>query len=251
MKILQTLGASLRTCGNTIKWLLAGVSRVLLSARTLVLGVLLIIAILIAYYVLADRYTPFTTDGYVQAYVIQVAPRIEGQVVRVHVLENQAVRKGDLLFEIDPRPFEHRVALLEARLVQAIQQVAQLESELAASRADDARIAAEEAYARAVHEQETQIRRQDATTDRTYLADATRGPQLQHLSRASLPWGSQDRQLGSVSGTGGPFGQPACRARATELDQARPALPGLGDATDAGGIPPPHRGDGECRRVHP
>src|SRR5881409_1992829 len=137
MKILQTLGVSLRTCGNTIKWLLAGVSRVLPSARTLVLGVLLIIAILIAYYVLADRYTPFTTDGYVQAYVIQVAPRIEGQVVRVHVLENQPVRKGDLLFEIDPRPFEHRVALLEAKLVEAVQQVAQLESELTASQAED------------------------------------------------------------------------------------------------------------------
>jgi len=174
MKILQTLGASLRTCGNTIKWLLAGVSRVLLSARTLVLGVLLIIAILIAYYVLADRYTPFTTDGYVQAYVIQVAPRIEGQVVRVHVLENQPVRKGDLLFEIDPRPFEHRVALLEAKLVEAVQQVAQLESELTASQAEDARIVAQEAYARAVHQQETEIFQQLATTERRYL-DALRG----------------------------------------------------------------------------
>ena len=90
-------------------------------------------------------------------------------MVRVHVQEDQAVRKGDLLFEIDPRPFEHRVALLEAKLAQAIQQVAQLDSELAASRADDARIAAEEAYARAVHEQETQIRKQDATTERRYL----------------------------------------------------------------------------------
>ena len=115
------------------------------------------------------RYTPFTADAYVQAYVIQVAARVEGQVVRVAVLENQAIGTGDLLFEIDPRPFEHQVALLEAKLAQAVQQVAQLESELAASRADDARIVAEEAYARAVHEQETHIRRQDATTDRRYL----------------------------------------------------------------------------------
>ena len=61
------------------------------------------------------------------------------------------------------------MALLEAKLAQAIQQVAQLESELAASKADDARIVAEEAYARAVHEQETHIRKQDATTDRKYL----------------------------------------------------------------------------------
>jgi len=154
---------------TVLTWLVAGGRRLLLSARVWVLGILLVIAALVAYYVLSDRYTPFTTDAYVQAYVIQVAARVEGQVVRVHVREDQAVRKGDLLFEIDPRPFEHRVALLEAKLAQAIQQVAQLESELVASKADDARIAAEEAYARAVHEQETQIRRQDATTDRRYL----------------------------------------------------------------------------------
>jgi multidrug resistance efflux pump len=154
---------------TVLTWLVAGGRRLLLSARVWVLFILLVIAALVAYYVLSDRYTPFTTDAYVQAYVIQVAARVEGQVVRVHVLEDQAIRKGDLLFEIDPRPFEHRVALLEAKLAQAIQQVAQLDSELAASKADDARIAAEEAYARAVHEQETQIRRQDATTDRRYL----------------------------------------------------------------------------------
>jgi multidrug efflux system membrane fusion protein len=79
------------------------------------------------------------------------------------------VSKGELLFEIDPRPFEHRVALLEAKLVQTRQQVAQLESDLAASRADDTRIVAEEAYARAVHTQEKQIFGKDATTERKYL----------------------------------------------------------------------------------
>src|ERR1700680_2595084 len=75
--------------------------RLLLSARAWVLFILLVIAALVAYYVLSDLYTPFTTDAYVQAYVIQVAPRIEGQVVHVYVQENQAVKKGELLFEID------------------------------------------------------------------------------------------------------------------------------------------------------
>src|SRR5215468_12609338 len=109
---------------NSLKAFLAGARRLFLSARAWIFGVLLLVAVVIAYYVLSDRYTPFTTDAYVQAYVIQVAARVEGQVVRVHVLEDQAIRKGDLLFEIDPRPFEHRVALLEAKLAQAIQQVA-------------------------------------------------------------------------------------------------------------------------------
>jgi multidrug resistance efflux pump len=169
MKAWPVFRWCVRVPWNILKWLVASGRTLLLSARVWVLCVLLVIAALVAYYVLSDRYTPFTTDAYVQAFVIQVAARVEGQVVRVHVLENQAIRKGDRLFEIDPRPFEHRVALLEAKLVQAIQQVAQMESELAASKADDARIVAEEAYARAVHEQETQIRKQDATTDRKYL----------------------------------------------------------------------------------
>jgi multidrug resistance efflux pump len=152
-----------------LKALLSGGRRLLLSARAWVLFVLLVIAALVAYYVLSDRFTPFTTDAYVQAYVIQVAPRVEGQVVHVYVQENQAVTRGELLFEIDRRPFEYQVALLEAKRVAAIQQVAQMESELSAAKADDARLVAEEAYARVVHEQEKAIYKQDATTDRKYV----------------------------------------------------------------------------------
>jgi multidrug resistance efflux pump len=143
--------------------------RLLLSARAWVLFILLVIAVLVAYYILSDRYTPFTTDAYVQAYVIQVAPRVEGQVVHVYVQENQPVTKGELLFEIDPRPFEFQIALLEAKRVEAIQQVAQLESELSAAKAEDDRLVAEEDYARVVHDQEKEIFKQDATTDRKYV----------------------------------------------------------------------------------
>src|SRR5262249_46912384 len=102
--------------------------RLTLSARAWVLFVLSVIAVLVVYYVLSDRHTPFTTDAYVQAYVIQVAARVEGQVVRVHVQENQAVKKEELLFEIDPRPFEYQVALLEAKRGGGIRQVARVEN---------------------------------------------------------------------------------------------------------------------------
>ncbi len=109
------------------------------------------IALLVAYYVLSDRYTPFTTDAYVQAYVVQVGPRFQGlsnlsggEVIQVNVQENQSVEKGQLLFEIDPRPFKHRVAVLEARQVQASYQVAQMESELVAASAEEIRLVAEE-----------------------------------------------------------------------------------------------------------
>jgi multidrug efflux system membrane fusion protein len=152
-----------------LKALLAGGRKLLLSARAWVLFVLLVVVALVAYYVLSDRYTPLTTDAYVQAYVIQVAPRVEGQVVQVHGRENQAVKAGDLLFEIDRRPFQHRVDLLVAKRVQAVQQVAELEADLSAARAEDVRLVAEEAYARVVHGQEQAIYKQDATTDRKYV----------------------------------------------------------------------------------
>ena len=85
------------------------------------------------------------------------SPGVEGQVVHVYVNENQAVKKGDVLFEIDPRPFEYQVALLEAKRVEAVQQVAELESDLSAAKAEDERLIAEEAYARVVNDQENAI----------------------------------------------------------------------------------------------
>src|SRR5262245_20093768 len=84
-----------------LRALLSGGRRLVLSARAWVLFLLLVIAALVAYYVLSDHYTPLTTEAYLQAYVIQVAPRVEGQVAHVYVRENQAVKEGDLLFEID------------------------------------------------------------------------------------------------------------------------------------------------------
>ncbi|MBL8798752.1 MAG: biotin/lipoyl-binding protein, partial [Planctomycetia bacterium] len=70
----------------------------------------LVLVLLVLYYALADRYVPLTTDAYVQAFVVQVAPQVEGRVVRVAVHEADEVKTGDLLFALDPRPFEHKVA---------------------------------------------------------------------------------------------------------------------------------------------
>ena len=169
MKAWQEVRGWLLVPWNILQRIVASRRRLLLSARFWVFCIVLVIALLVLYYVLENRYTPLTTDAYVQAFVIQVASQVEGQVVRVNVVENQHVSEGDLLFEIDPRPFEYRVALLEAKLEEANKQTAQIESELIASKADISRNTAEEDYARAVREQETEIRRQLATTERAYL----------------------------------------------------------------------------------
>lgn len=52
------------------------------------------------------EYSPWTRDGRVDAYVVDSAPEISGQVIDVAVQDNQFIHKGDLLYQIDPRDYE-------------------------------------------------------------------------------------------------------------------------------------------------
>lgn len=56
---------------------------------------------------------PWTRDGRIKADVVQVAPDVTGQVVKLNVIDNQIVNVGDVLFEIDPERFE--LALRQAK----------------------------------------------------------------------------------------------------------------------------------------
>jgi multidrug efflux system membrane fusion protein len=60
-----------------------------------------------------DRH-PRTDDATVRANAIAFAPEVEGRLVQLLVQDNQVVRKGDLLFMIDPRPFEYALAQAKA-----------------------------------------------------------------------------------------------------------------------------------------
>ena len=59
---------------------------------------------------------PWTRDGLVRAQVVQIVPRVSGALVRVPIQNNQLVKKGDLLFEIDPSTFQANVNLARAQL---------------------------------------------------------------------------------------------------------------------------------------
>jgi len=59
---------------------------------------------------------PWTRDGQVRTQVIQVTPRVNGMVTKIHVVDNQKVKTGDLLFEIDPSQYQVKLNQAEARL---------------------------------------------------------------------------------------------------------------------------------------
>jgi multidrug resistance efflux pump len=65
---------------------------------------------------LLNVYAPSALDVQVVKYVVQVLPRVTGRVIEVPVEPNKLVHKGEVLFRIDPRPFQYEVDRLEALL---------------------------------------------------------------------------------------------------------------------------------------
>src|SRR5262249_38761698 len=61
---------------------------------------------------------PQTDDATVRANFVGIAPQVNGHIVELHVRDNQQVQAGDLLFLIDPRPYE--IALERARATLAL-----------------------------------------------------------------------------------------------------------------------------------
>lgn len=110
---------------------------------TFVVIILAIVAALLMYARYVDR--PWTRDAQVRANVVGIAPRVAGPIIQIPIKDNQAVKKGDLLFEIDPATFQAAVdnaaAILqqnEAALVQA-QQDLQRQTQLYETKVNDLR----------------------------------------------------------------------------------------------------------------
>ena len=58
--------------------------------------------------------TVSTEDAYVNGHVTFVAPRVPGQVAKVYVDDNNRVKKGDLLLQLDKKPYDVQVAIAQA-----------------------------------------------------------------------------------------------------------------------------------------
>lgn len=77
--------------------------------------------VLMVYYLVADRITPYTTQARVNALVVPIAPEVSGTVTEIAVANNQAVTEGDLLLQIDRERYALAVETAEANLQAARQ----------------------------------------------------------------------------------------------------------------------------------
>jgi membrane fusion protein (multidrug efflux system) len=85
-------------------------------------GVVLIVGFAAWLYLAGGRYES-TEDAYVNAARVSISTNVPGRVVELRVHDNQRVRKGDLLFKIDQRPFQLKVDEARAKLNNAKLQV--------------------------------------------------------------------------------------------------------------------------------
>ncbi len=65
---------------------------------------------------LLNIFAPTTTDVRVVKYIVPIVSQVRGRVIEVPVENNRPVKKGDVLFRIDPTPYQNEVRSLEAKL---------------------------------------------------------------------------------------------------------------------------------------
>lgn len=124
------------------------------------------------FYSIHNVYYKSTDDAFIEGHIISVSPRVEGQVIQLRIEDNQEVKKGDLLLEIDPNDYivklkQSESKLEEARsaLINAENQVQKMFSELDFAQSDFNRYS--QMYKKGI------VSKQDYETSKTKLTTAT------------------------------------------------------------------------------
>lgn len=89
--------------------------------RKWTLIILALCGVLMIYYLVADRITPYTAQARVNALVVPIAAEVSGSITEVPVRSNQAVEAGELLFQVDRERYALAVETAEANLQSARQ----------------------------------------------------------------------------------------------------------------------------------
>ena len=105
-----------------------------------IVTVAVVLGMIVLYHV---NYHPRTDDAEVSANFIGIAPQVEGLLIRLNVVDNQLVKKGDLLYEIDERPYQYALervlseqGALEGQISDERRRIAALVSAVSVSQAN-------------------------------------------------------------------------------------------------------------------
>jgi membrane fusion protein (multidrug efflux system) len=170
----------------------------------LMLSVPLLILLVGAYLWLTSGRYLSTDNAYVQQDKASVSAEVIGPIFEVMVRENQRVKRGDLLFRIDPRPYRIALQQAEAQIAAAQVSVGKLEAEVAGTGADIQGATANVGFAQRAFDRQAELLRRGFTTRARYdeamhavqeakerLANARADAQIKQSALAQGPAGAQ------------------------------------------------------------
>jgi len=132
-----------------------------IDSKYLLTGIVVLIAVVATLLKYWDYVVnPWTRDGQIRAEIVQVTPRVSGPIVKLPVENNQFVKAGDLLFEIDPRTFKASLYQAQAQYDKSIYNYQALEKKV------EAAYAQVEVARAAVDQAKSSIKQEDATIEK-------------------------------------------------------------------------------------
>jgi multidrug resistance efflux pump len=185
--------------------------------------VVCLIVVSLIWYLLADRFTPYTQQARVQAYVVPVAAEVSGRVTRVLVHNNQEVNAGDVLFEVDSEQYciatDRARADLESTRRQVAASTIGIDSALASLRA----AIANEVKARQDNERLERLYREDEGTVSLRRLEVARATHEQAQSQVAAARAEVERareQQGGSEAENAQLRSAAAAVKKAELDLA-------------------------------
>ena len=125
--------------------------------------------------VVVSRRRPLTDDASVRANIIGIAPHVSGPLTELPIVDNQLMHKGELLFVVDPRPYQAQLDQAEAELKLVDREIDAQRNQIASARQIQAQRSAEYSYANNyVHRLEPLLPREFVSPDRVEEARTRR-----------------------------------------------------------------------------
>jgi len=145
---------------------------------------------------------PFTANARIYFAVTPILPTVKGRVVEVPVQANAPLKEGDVLFRLDPKPFEFVVAEKKAALAEAEQNVKQLKASFDQAAAQAEKANAQLQLAEQNYDRQAQLFKSNVVAQAT-LDTATRNLDVSKQSFAAAKAEEERARLAYTSNIGG------------------------------------------------
>lgn len=179
---------------------------------------LLLVAGATTYYIANDHYVS-TDNAYVQQDKVSISAEVGGRIVDVAVQENDVVKKGDLLFRIDPEPYRIAIAQADAAIAAAQVRVTSLQTEYQTTGVDIESAREDVAFFEKEYQRQSALM-QDGFTTRARLQAAEHALSDARSRVAAAQADASKARAALATGAAAPGVNPAIKAGQAQRDQA-------------------------------